>query len=31
VSRSWILMSGLAMGVLLTIGAGIAMNAAAAN
>jgi len=30
-SRSWVLISGLAMGVLLTIGAGIAMNAAAAN
>ena len=31
VSRSWVLFSGLAVGVLLTVGAGIAMNAAAAN
>jgi len=31
ISRSWVLVSGLALGVLLTIGAGIAMNAAAAN
>ena len=31
ISRSWVLFSGLALGVLVTVGAGIAMNAAAAN
>jgi len=31
ISRSWVLFGGLVTGVLLTIGAGVAMNAAAAN
>lgn len=31
ISRSWVLFGGLTLGVLLTIGAGIAMNNAAAN